>query len=99
MNTIIYKDQAYEITTEANDIRLEGFHQDLILIGAYLELKREAIDAVGYYRPDTLSDWDGDTFDYDKDEVEYYIDQSMEAFVYLWLKDAKQIEVLAHNSN
>lgn len=99
MKPIIYKDQAYEITTEANDIRLEGFHQDLTLIGAYLELKREAIDEVGYYRPDTLSDWDGDTFDYDKDEVEYYIDQNLEDYVEKWLKDAKQIEVLAHNSN
>lgn len=99
MKPIIYKENVYEIVINGDDIHFEGLHQDLILVGAYLELKREAIDAVGYYRQDTLSDYDGTTFDYDKSDVDYYIDQSIEEFIDRFLKAGKNIETLTHNNN
>lgn len=99
MNPIIFNDRPYEIVTEGDDIRLEGFSKDLTLIGAYKELKKEGINAVGYYREDTTDYEDGTTYDYDRDELESWIDQEIEDFIDRWLKDGKQIETLEHFLN
>jgi len=75
--------KGYEIEVDGDDILLyDSGHQDLYLIkGGHRILEDEAIGKVGHWRPDTFREEDGETLEYDSDDVRAYVETSIEGYV------------------
>lgn len=91
---ITYKGNFYDVERVGDDLILQGLAQDVTFFGAYRELKNQAIAELGIYRNDTTDDNDGQTLDYDSDEVNQYIENSIQEYVM-----SHEGEILTHNLN
>lgn len=94
MKKIIFKDNYYDVEVSGGDLILQGLTEDVTFFGAYSDLRSTAIDRCSYYRADTMSDEDGQTLEYDNDEVNQLIEEMIQ-----WYVDTHEGEVVEHNLN
>lgn len=87
------KYKEYDVEDYDGDIILYKNENDALIIeGGFTDLESEAIYSVGHYRPDSFREEDGETLEYDNDDVEAYIESHYEQFIEKNFTKAKVLE-------